>query len=301
MIPITNVAGTPHVTPKQDAMFHRGMAGADNCVYNFLESFEPEVSSNQKIKARSGIGQLQGRLFCIEPSTYDEIQIANGTQGEKRIDLIVVRWTVNEEKNTQTADWVVIQGESTTGIPVAPAYTNGNLDAGDTVADMPMYEVSLDGINVTGVTKRFTVLSGLGKLVSDETIQMFKDAGYPITGGVTLDKIIQDLITSGITQTYEQDGWRIKKYADGTAEAWKTNSTASANGFLRCSNPFRNAKSLQIYTTSTYFGSNVGIVRTTPQIQSLSDQNFIIYVRMEDGTAAPSNVYEFPIYAVAKL
>lgn len=301
MIPITNVAGTPHVTPKQDAMFHRGMAGADNCVYNFLESFEPEVSSNQKIKARSGIGQLQGRLFCIEPSTYDEIQIANGTQGEKRIDLIVVRWTVNEEKNTQTADWVVIQGESTTGIPVAPAYTNGNLDAGDTVADMPMYEVSLDGINVTGVTKRFTVLSGLGKLVSDETIQMFKDAGYPITGGVTLDKIIQDLITSGITQTYEQDGWRIKKYADGTAEAWKTNSTASANGFLRCSNPFRNAKSLQIYTASTYFGSNVGIVRTTPQIQSLSDQNFIIYVRMEDGTAAPSNVYEFPIYAVAKL
>lgn len=301
MIPITNVAGAPHITPKQDAMFHRGMAGVDSCVYNFFESFEPEVSSNQKIKARSGIGQLQGRLFCIEPSTYDEIQIANGTQGEKRIDLIVVRWTVNEEKNTQTADWVVIQGESTTGIPVAPAYTNGNLDAGDTVADMPMYEVSLDGINVTGVTKRFTVLSGLGKLVSDETIQMFKDAGYPITGGVTLDKIIQDLITSGITQTYEQDGWRIKKYADGTAEAWKTNSTASANGFLRCSNPFRNAKSLQIYTASTYFGSNVGIVRTTPQIQSLSDQNFIIYVRMEDGTAAPSNVYEFPICAVAKL
>ena len=183
MIPITNVAGTPHVTPKQDAMFHRGMAGADSCVYNFFESFEPEVSSNQKIKARSGIGQLQGRLFCIEPSTYDEIQIANGTQGEKRIDLIVVRWTVNEEKNTQTADWVVIQGESTTGTPVAPAYTNGNLDAGDTVADMPMYEVSLDGINVTGVAKRFTVLSGLGKLVSDETIQMFKDAGYLISGG----------------------------------------------------------------------------------------------------------------------
>ena len=301
MIPITNVAGAPHITPKQDAMFHRGMAGADNCVYNFFESFEPEVSSNQKIKARSGIGQLQGRLFCVEPSTYDEIQIANGTQGEKRIDLIVVRWTVNEEKNTQTADWAVIQGESTTGTPVAPAYTNGNLDAGDTVADMPMYEVSLDGINVTGVTKRFTVLSGLGKLVSDETIQMFKDAGYPITGGVTLDKIIQDLITSGITQTHEQDGWRIRKYADGTAEAWKTNSTASANGFLRCPNPFRNAKSLQIFTASTYFGSNVGIVRTTPQIQSLSDQNFIIYVRMEDGTAAPSNVYEFPIYAVAKL
>lgn len=164
MIPITNVAGAPHITPKQDAMFHRGIAGADSCVYNFFESFEPEVSSNQKIKARSGIGQLQGRLFCIEPSTYDEIQIANGTQGEKRIDLIVVRWTVNEEKNTQTADWVVIQGESTTGTPVAPDYTDGDLDAGDTVADMPMYEVSLDGINVTGVAKRFDAQGGLANL-----------------------------------------------------------------------------------------------------------------------------------------
>ena len=48
MIPITNVAGAPHITPKQDAMFHRGMAGVDSCVYNFFESFEPEVSSNQK-------------------------------------------------------------------------------------------------------------------------------------------------------------------------------------------------------------------------------------------------------------
>lgn len=166
MIPITNAAGAPHITPKQDAMFHRGIAGADSCVYNFFESFEPEVSSNQKIKVRSGIGQLQGRLFCVEPSTYDEIQIANGTQGEKRIDLIVARWTVNEEKNTQTADWAVIQGESTTGTPAAPDYTDGDLDAGDTVADMPMYEVSLDGINVTGITKRFTVLAGVKKAMN---------------------------------------------------------------------------------------------------------------------------------------
>lgn len=301
MISITNAAKEPHITPLQDSMWHRGMAGIDSCVFNFFENFAAEVSSNNSVKIRSGIGMIQGRYFCVEPSTYDEVTIANGTQGEKRKDLIVCRWTVDEEQKVQSGDWVVIQGTPTTGTPATPSHTDGDLDAGDLIADMPFYEVTLDGINVTGVAQKFTGLGGIGKLVSDETIQMFKDAGYPITGGVTLDKIIQDLITSGITQTYEQDGWRIKKYADGTAEAWKTNSTASANGFLRCSNPFRNAKSLQIFTTSTYFGSNVGIVRTTPQIQSLSDQSFIIYVRMEDGTAAPSNVYEFPIYAVAKL
>lgn len=301
MISITNAAKEPHITPLQDSMWHRGMAGIDSCVFNFFENFAAEVSSNNSVKIRSGIGMIQGRYFCVEPSTYDEVTIANGTQGEKRKDLIVCRWTVDEEQKVQSGDWVVIQGTPTTGTPAAPSYTDGDLDAGDLIADMPFYEVTLDGINVTGVAQKFTSLGGIGKLVSDETIQMFKDAGYPITGGATLDGIIRDLIVGGMIKTYEQDGWRIKKYADGTAEAWKTNATASANGFLRCSNPFRNAKSLQIFTTSTYFGSNVGIVRSTPQIQSLSDQNFIIYVRMEDGTAAPSNVYKFPIYVVAKL
>lgn len=301
MISITNAAKEPHITPLQDAMWHRGMAGIDSCVFNFFENFAAEVSSNNSVKIRSGIGMIQGRYFCVEPSTYDEVTIANGTQGEKRKDLIVCRWTVDEEQKVQSGDWVVIQGNPTTGTPAAPSYTAGDLDAGDLIADMPFYEVTLDGINVTGVAQKFTSLGGIGKLVSDETIQMFKDAGYPITGGATLDGIIRDLIVGGMIKTYEQDGWRIKKYADGTAEAWKTNTTASANGFLRCSNPFRNAKSLQILTTSIYFGSNVGIVRSTPQIQSLSDQEFIIYVRTEDGTAAPSNVYKFPIYAVAKL
>lgn len=163
MISITNAAKEPHITPLQDSMWHRGMAGIDSCVFNFFENFAAEVSSNNSVKIRSGIGMIQGRYFCVEPSTYDEVTIANGTQGEKRKDLIVCRWTVNEEQKVQSGDWVVIQGTPTTGTPVAPSYTAGDLDAGDLIADMPFYEVTLDGINVTGVTQKFTGLSGIGK------------------------------------------------------------------------------------------------------------------------------------------
>lgn len=163
MISITNAAKEPHITPLQDSMWHRGMAGIDSCVFNFFENFAAEVSSNNSVKIRSGIGMIQGRYFCVEPSTYDEVTIANGTQGEKRTDLIVCRWTVDEEQKVQSGDWVVIQGTPTTGTPAVPSYTAGDLDAGDLIADMPFYEVTLDGINVTGVRRKFTGLSGIGK------------------------------------------------------------------------------------------------------------------------------------------
>jgi hypothetical protein len=166
MISITNAAKEPHITPLQDSMWHRGMAGIDSCVFNFFENFAAEVSSNNSIKIRSGIGMIQGRYFCVEPSTYDEVTIANGTQGEKRKDLIVCRWTVNEEQKVQSGDWVVIQGTPTTGTPVAPSYTAGDLDAGDLIADMPFYEVTLDGINVTGVAQKFANLGGIKKTVN---------------------------------------------------------------------------------------------------------------------------------------
>ena len=163
MISITNAAKEPHITPLQDSMWHRGMAGIDSCVFNFFENFAAEVSSNNSVKIRSGIGMIQGRYFCVEPSTYDEVTIANGTQGEKRKDLIVCRWTVDEEQKVQSGDWVVIQGTPTTGTPAAPSHTDGDLDAGDLIAEMPFYEVTLDGINVTGVAKKFASLGGIGK------------------------------------------------------------------------------------------------------------------------------------------
>lgn len=195
MISITNAAKEPHITPLQDSMWHRGMAGIDSCVFNFFENFAAEVSSNNSVKIRSGIGMIQGRYFCVEPSTYDEVTIANGTQGEKRKDLIVCRWTVDEEQKVQSGDWVVIQGTPTTGTPAVPSYTAGDLDAGDLIADMPFYEVTLDGINVTGVEKKFTSLGGIGKFPNPLPISKggtgatTSAAALAALGGVQIEKV----------------------------------------------------------------------------------------------------------------
>lgn len=177
MIAITRVAGKPHITPRLDAMWHRGIAGTESGVFEFFESFKAEISSNNKIRIRSGIGMLQGRYFAVEPSTYDEVSIGNGTQGEKRIDLIVARWTVDDENNVQDGDWHVIQGTPTTGTPAVPAHTTGDLDAGDLIADMPMFQVELNGVNITAIKKVYKTWAlpiaqgGTGKTTAVEALK----------------------------------------------------------------------------------------------------------------------------------
>lgn len=187
MIAITRVAGKPHITPRLDAMWHRGIAGTESGVFDFFESFKAEISSNNKIRIRSGIGMLQGRFFAVEPSTYDEVNIGNGTQGEKRIDLIVARWTVDDENNTQDGDWYVIQGTPTTGTPAVPAHTTGDLDAGDLIADMPMFQVELNGVNITAIKKVYKTWAlpiaqgGTGKTTAAEALKAL--------GGASIKKV----------------------------------------------------------------------------------------------------------------
>lgn len=175
---ITGYAAQAHVTAAQDASINRGLLNVDTAVIDdpTLEEFEAQIQTNNIIRIRSGIGMLQGRAFWVAPNTYDEVNLANGTQGESRIDLVTARYEKNAETAVETIVWNVIQGTPTEGSPTVPAYTEGTIDAGDTVADMPMFQVLINGITLESVTPVFDLAP-----VSRETRQMFATAGYPIT------------------------------------------------------------------------------------------------------------------------
>ena len=161
---LTGKTGTPHVTSQQFRQFVESVAGQGSYILQSGENLEPELQTNNSLKIRSGIMAHHGNLSVVDIGTYDEVTIANGTQGRQRIDLVVNRYTRNEPSGVESNTWVVIQGTPAASNPAAPAYTEGNLQEGDLVDDCPVFRIHLNGINVTKVEKLLSVIPDIPTL-----------------------------------------------------------------------------------------------------------------------------------------
>ena len=201
---LTGKTGTPHVTSQQFRQFIESVAGQGSYILQSGENLEPELQTNNSLKIRSGIMAHHGNLSVVDIGTYDEVAIANGTQGRQRIDLVVNRYTRNEPSGVESNTWVVIQGTPAASNPAAPAYTEGNLQEGDLVDDCPVFRIHLNGINVTKVEKLLSVTPNI------PTINAY------------LSNIRFDVI--------ESDKYYVKKYDNGWFEAW-AKTTVDSGGF----------------------------------------------------------------------
>ena len=150
---ITGYTGKPHVTSEQDRDVNIGVVGKGSYVLQTGMQLAAEVSSNNEIKIRDGVLMHQGCTASIKKNTYDSLIIINGSQGMKRIDLIVARYEKNQDNGIESLDLKVIQGTPAESTPTVPEYTEGDIQAGDYVADMPMYQVNINGLNITEVKK----------------------------------------------------------------------------------------------------------------------------------------------------
>ena len=170
---VSGRTGKPHVTSQQFRQLIEGTVGQESCILTSGENLEPELASNNSLKIRSGMLAHHGNISSVKIGTYDEVGLSNGSQGMKRIDLVVCRYTKNAETEVENCDWVVIMGTPAASNPVAPAYTVGNLQNGDLVDDCPIFEVHYDGINVTEVKKLVPVVSNLTELNSNKKVECF--------------------------------------------------------------------------------------------------------------------------------
>ena len=171
---VSGRTGKPHVTSQQFRQLIEGTVGQESCILTSGENLEPELASNNSLKIRSGMLAHHGNISSVKIGTYDEVGLSNGSQGMKRIDLVVCRYTKNAETEVESCDWVVIMGTPAASNPVAPAYTVGNLQDGDLVDDCPIFEVHYDGINVTEVKKLVSVVSNLTELNSNMKVKCFR-------------------------------------------------------------------------------------------------------------------------------
>ena len=184
---ITGYVGKAHVKAEQDRDINQGIIGPGSYVLKTGMQLAAEVSSNNEIKIRDGVLMHQGCAASIKKNTYDSLTIINGSQGMKRIDLIIARYEKDQNNGTESLELKVIQGTPAEANAEVPSYTEGDIQAGDYVADMPLYQVVIDGLNITEVTAMFEVIGSNKDLTKKLGFQMLLNTDtqriYTMYGG----------------------------------------------------------------------------------------------------------------------
>lgn len=216
---ITGYTGSPHVTAEQDRDVNIGIFGAESYVLRTGSQLKAEVSSNNEIKVRDGVIMHQGCAASIKKNTYDSLTIANGSQGMKRVDLIVARYSRDQNTKEESLVLKVIQGTPKESGPAVPGYTIGDIQAGDLIADMPLYQVTLNGLNITEVKQLFATQDSIAELSSK--LAKSNDSIAAIN-----NKLIS------IVERGTKNNYNYTKYSNGdmvmwSKYTWNTNLAAS--------------------------------------------------------------------------
>lgn len=170
---ITGYAGTPHIGSDDIGAFQAGIVGPGDYALATGNQLKATMSNANTIAVQSGDAVLNGRHVHLTGTTTATVQ--SGTQGQKRNDLAVLRYTKNTTTGVETCSIVVLKGTPTTGTPADPAHNTGSILDGVATADMPLYRIPLDGITVGTLVPLFNVLKPM-KDMWDSLTQRVKTA-----------------------------------------------------------------------------------------------------------------------------
>lgn len=209
---ITGYTGTPHITAENDRDINIGIFGSKSYVLQTGTMLTAEISNNNEIKVRDGVIMHQGCAASIKKNTYDSVTINNGSQGMKRIDLLVARYEKQPETNVESLTLKVLQGTPVETSPQVPEHTEGDIQVGDTVADMPLYEVEIDGLNITEIRKVFQTMGDLESV--NGKIDPYRVIDFNTTGRTTYVKYANGvMIQFGIASVSYTDGYGTATFA----------------------------------------------------------------------------------------
>lgn len=161
---ITGVGATDHIDSQDDADFQRAITGQDNYVLNIGRKMEAELLSNNVVRVHDGSLIHQGRHVIIPEGESEEVTIEYGTQGEKRIDLIVSVYSKDATSGIETEFLKAIKGTPSVDSPAIPSHIDGNIRSGDIYSEFPLYKVTLDGINIVSIDPLYEVLTSMAEL-----------------------------------------------------------------------------------------------------------------------------------------
>ena len=171
---VTGHAGKAHATAEQAAGLNAGILGLDDYVLNVHDKLKITVVSANKVTIGTGELVMQGRH--VSQGTPEDLIVTNGSQGQKRNDLIVCRYTKGSQ-SVESAELVVVRGTPTTGTATDPEVTAN---------DLKLWRVPLDGINAGKPVALFETMPTMAELGGSHK-SVIKSARVGNSGMLTLE------------------------------------------------------------------------------------------------------------------
>lgn len=166
---VTGKAGVPHVSSADDGRRIAGEVGAGSYVLQTGGRLAPSLVDANTVRFATGDMIVQGRHIGI--TSPEDVKVASGSQGKKRMDYICVHYSRDVSGANPTlvenVEWTVLRGTPGTDA-TAPSVPSGSILDGDADVTVPICSVTFDGLT-TGQPKllipELTPLATLGDSV----------------------------------------------------------------------------------------------------------------------------------------
>lgn len=167
---VTGKSGVPHVSSADDGRRIAGEVGAGSYVLQTGGRLSPSLVDANTVRFATGDMIVQGRHIGI--TSPEDVKVASGSQGKKRMDYICVHYSRDVSGANPTlvenVEWTVLRGTPGTDA-TAPSVPSGSILDGDADVTVPICSVTFDGLT-TGQPKllipELTPLATLGDSVS---------------------------------------------------------------------------------------------------------------------------------------
>lgn len=157
---VDGMTGTKHISSDDLSALNVATIGKATCVLKYGDGFKLTMASANSATLGTGVGMVGGKRFWNQAAT--SLTVQSGTQGQKRNDLVVARYT-KTSAGIESITPVVIKGTPSTGTAADPATTSN---------DLKLWRIPLNGISVGTPVKLFATVASLASLeesVSSET------------------------------------------------------------------------------------------------------------------------------------
>lgn len=136
---IDGQTGVKHITSEDLAVLNTALVGKAGAVFEYGSNFAISVNSANSVTIGTGAGQVDGKRFRNTSSAALTVQ--NGTQGQKRNDIVVARYATSGSDGSivERVEVAVKRGTATSGTPADPSTTS---------RELALWRIPLDGITV---------------------------------------------------------------------------------------------------------------------------------------------------------